>query len=124
MIEMLRTDPKQRAENLMIVDLLRNDLSRVARPAASRCRAVRGRDLSDRPADDLDRDRRRSTDGLDAIDLLDAIYPCGSITGAPKIRAMEIIAELETAPRGVYTGCDRKACARRRSSDSMSPSGR
>src|SRR3546814_11264349 len=43
-------------------------------------------------------------DGVGAVDLLEAIFPCGSITGAPKIRAMEIIADLESAPRGVYTG--------------------
>ena len=98
-------DPKQRAENLMIVDLLRNDLSRVASTRQRRgAGPVRGRDLSDRPADDLDRHRRRSSDGLGPVDVLEAIFPCGSITGAPKIRAMEIIAGLEAAPRGAYSG--------------------
>ena len=104
MIEMLRTDPKQRAENLMIVDLLRNDLSRVA--------AVGSVDVPSLFAIETFPTVHQMTstvtatldDGLDAIDVLHAIYPCGSITGAPKIRAMEIIADIEGTPRGVYTG--------------------
>jgi len=99
-----RADPKQRAENLMIVDLLRNDLSRVARPgsvAVPELFAVETYptllQLTSTVVADL-------ADGLDAIDLIRAIYPCGSITGAPKIRAMEIIAALEASPRSVYCG--------------------
>ncbi|WP_397594756.1 aminodeoxychorismate synthase component I [Sphingorhabdus sp.] len=100
----LREDPKQRAENLMIVDLLRNDLSRVARPASvsvPNLFAIESyptvHQMISTVTADLD-------PGKDAIDLLSAIYPCGSITGAPKIRAMEIISEVETAPRGIYCG--------------------
>ena len=99
-----RADPKQRAENLMIVDLLRNDLSRVARPgsvAVPELFAVETYptllQLTSTVVAELD-------DGRDAIDLIRAIYPCGSITGAPKIRAMEIIAALEASPRSVYCG--------------------
>ncbi|MFN5645871.1 MAG: chorismate-binding protein, partial [Sphingomonadales bacterium] len=100
----LREDPKQRAENLMIVDLLRNDLSRVALPASvsvPNLFAIESyptvHQMISTVTADLDPDK-------DAIDLLSAIYPCGSITGAPKIRAMEIISEVETAPRGIYCG--------------------
>ena len=102
--EALRDDPKQRAENLMIVDLLRNDLSRVARTgsvAVPRLFEVETYptvlQLTSTVTADLD-------EGRDAIDLLQAIFPCGSITGAPKIRAMEIIHELESGPRAVYCG--------------------
>ncbi len=100
----LKADPKQRAENLMIVDLLRNDLSRVCEagsvqapdlfriesyPTVHQMTSVVTADLSP---------------GEDALSLMEAIFPCGSITGAPKIRAMEIIEELESSPRGVYCG--------------------
>jgi len=99
-----RADPKQRAENLMIVDLLRNDLSRVARTGSVAVPALFEVEtyptllqLTSTVTAELD-------DGLGPIDLLRALYPCGSITGAPKIRAMEIIAALEAAPRSVYCG--------------------
>ncbi len=100
----LAADPKQRAENLMIVDLLRNDLSRVATPgsvAVPELFAVEAYptllQMTSTITAELDPQH-------DAIDALAALFPCGSITGAPKIRAMEIIAEVEAAPRGVYTG--------------------
>jgi para-aminobenzoate synthetase/4-amino-4-deoxychorismate lyase len=102
--EELRTDPKQRAENLMIVDLLRNDLSRVAKAASVEVPhlfAVESyptvHQMTSTVAAELDSSK-------DAVDLLRAIYPCGSITGAPKIRAMEIIDEVEANPRGIYCG--------------------
>ena len=100
----LREDPKQRAENLMIVDLLRNDLSRVSKPGTVAVTALFAvetyptvHQMTSTVTSELD-------DGADAATLLGAIFPCGSITGAPKIRAMEIIAGLEEAPRGVYCG--------------------
>ena len=102
--EALRSDPKQRAENLMIVDLLRNDLSRVA--ARGSVAVPRLFDVEDYPTVQ----QMTSTvtaqlrDGLGAIDLLQAIFPCGSITGAPKIRAQQILNGLERRARGVYTG--------------------
>ena len=99
-----RADPKQRAENLMIVDLLRNDLSRVARTGSVQVPALFEVEtyptllqLTSTVTAELDA-------GKDVIDLLNSIYPCGSITGAPKIRAMEIIDALEASPRGAYCG--------------------
>ena len=102
--EAFRNDPKQRAENLMIVDLLRNDLSRVARTGSVKVPAL----FEVEPYPTLLQLTSTVTaeleDGLSAIDLLKSIYPCGSITGAPKIRAMEIIDGLEASPRGPYCG--------------------
>lgn len=100
----LRADPKNRAENLMIVDLLRNDLSRVAKPGS--VETPRLFDVESYPTIHTMTSTVTATlgDGLDAIDVLAALFPCGSVTGAPKIRAMEVIAEVEAAPRGLYTG--------------------
>jgi len=100
----LAADPKNRAENLMIVDLLRNDLGRIARtgsvgvPALFEVRPY-GRVLQ--MTSTIQAQLRRDV-GLDGI--FEALYPCGSITGAPKRRTMEIIHELEPAARGIYTG--------------------
>lgn len=101
---LLATDPKQRAENLMIVDLIRNDLSRVAEPGS-----VAVPDLfrveSFPTIHQLVSDVTATLPaGKGAVNVLRAAFPCGSITGAPKVRAMEIIDELETSPRGLYTG--------------------
>ena len=103
-IATLRASLKERAENLMIVDLLRNDLGRLAHPGS--VRVARLFDIEAYPTLFQQTSTITATlrDGLDAIDVLSATFPCGSITGAPKIRAMEIIAELEQAPRGIYTG--------------------
>jgi para-aminobenzoate synthetase/4-amino-4-deoxychorismate lyase len=100
----LADDPKQRAENLMIVDLLRNDLSRVAAPgsvAAPTLFRVETYPMVHQMVSDV-----TATLGSerDAVDVLAALFPCGSITGAPKIRASEVIAEVEGEPRGIYTG--------------------
>lgn len=102
----LSADSKQRAENLMIVDLMRNDLSRIARPGSVAVPALftvetypTVHTMVSTVTADLAEDR-------DAIDVLAALFPCGSVTGAPKIRAMQAIAGVEQAspPRGVYTG--------------------
>ena len=102
--EILRTDPKQRAENLMIVDLLRNDLSRVCTPGSVDVPQLfhvesypTVHQMTSTVTGTLPPDR-------DAVDVIRALYPCGSITGAPKIRAMQIIEDTEVAPRGIYCG--------------------
>jgi len=100
----LAMDEKQRAENLMIVDLLRNDLGRVAK--------IGSVEVTDLFTVETYRSVHQMTSGISAElrsdmglkDMLRALFPCGSVTGAPKVRAMEIIRELEGAPRGVYTG--------------------
>jgi para-aminobenzoate synthetase/4-amino-4-deoxychorismate lyase len=97
-------DPKQRAENLMIVDLLRNDLSRVAASGSVEVPSLFAVETYPTILQLTSTITARLEDGLGPIDLIRAIYPCGSITGAPKIRAMEIIAGLESAPRGPYCG--------------------
>jgi para-aminobenzoate synthetase/4-amino-4-deoxychorismate lyase len=102
--EAFRADPKQRAENLMIVDLLRNDLSRLARPGSVKVPALFEVETYPTLLQLTSTITAELEEGRDAIDLLKAIYPCGSITGAPKIRAMEIIDALEASPRGPYCG--------------------
>jgi para-aminobenzoate synthetase / 4-amino-4-deoxychorismate lyase len=100
----LQNDPKQRAENLMIVDLLRNDLSRVAEPGSVTVPDLFVIESYPTVHQMTSTVTARLADGLGAVDLIRAIFPCGSITGAPKIRAMEIINEIESEPRGIYCG--------------------
>jgi para-aminobenzoate synthetase/4-amino-4-deoxychorismate lyase len=102
--EALRSDPKQRAENLMIVDLLRNDLSRVARPGSVAVPQLFHVEHYPTVHQMVSEIRAELAKDRDAVDALAALFPCGSITGAPKLRAMEIIADTEAAPRGIYTG--------------------
>lgn len=99
----LAADPKQRAENLMIVDLMRNDLSRVAHGVAvPELFTVETYPTVHQMTSTI---TATLSQGRDAIDVIEALFPCGSITGAPKQRAMEVIAELESErARGVYTG--------------------
>lgn len=102
--EWLRDDPKTQAENLMIVDLLRNDLSRIAR-------------MGSVTVSDMFEPEHYSTviqltttvsatlnSGSSYAEIFRALFPCGSVTGAPKVRAMQIIRNLEQRQRGVYTG--------------------
>jgi para-aminobenzoate synthetase component 1 len=102
--EELLNSAKDRAENVMIVDLLRNDLGRVCAYGSVRVAAV-CRLESYRTVHHLVSEVRGSLrPGLGPIDLLRAAFPGGSVTGAPKVRAMEIIAELEPTARGPYCG--------------------
>ncbi len=95
---------KDRAENLMIVDLLRNDLSRVAVTGSVRVPTLCGLESFASVHHLVSVIEARLRPGLGPVDLLRAAFPGGSITGAPKIRAMEIIRELEPARRGPYCG--------------------
>ena len=101
--EQLRNSEKDRAENLMIVDLLRNDLGRVADQGS----VVVDRlfDIEEYPTLwQMVSEVSANVGGRSFGEILHALFPCGSITGAPKIRAMQIAAELENAERGIYTG--------------------
>lgn len=100
----LVADEKQRAENLMIVDLLRNDIARVAETGSVRVSDLFTVETYPR-FHTLTSGVEATLDGAPALArLIPALFPCGSVTGAPKIRAMEIIREVEDEPRGVYCG--------------------
>jgi para-aminobenzoate synthetase/4-amino-4-deoxychorismate lyase len=100
----LSEDPKQRAENLMIVDLLRNDLSRVSIPGTVEVPSLFAVETYPTVHQMTSTVVAQLEEGVDAVDAIEAIFPCGSVTGAPKLRAMEIIAQIEKAPRNAYTG--------------------
>ena len=100
----LEEDVKQRAENLMIVDLLRNDLSRVSQAGTVTVPDLFHVENYPTVHQMVSTVRARLLPGLTPVDVLRALYPCGSVTGAPKVRAMEIIDAIEAFPRGIYTG--------------------
>ncbi|GAA0656570.1 para-aminobenzoate synthetase/4-amino-4-deoxychorismate lyase [Sphingomonas insulae] len=103
-IATLEGDPKQRAENLMIVDLMRNDLSRIAVPGSVAVPALFTVETYPTVHQMTSTVTATLADGRDAVDVLTALFPCGSITGAPKQRSMEVIAAVEDTGRGAYTG--------------------
>ncbi|POF34371.1 aminodeoxychorismate synthase component I [Roseibium marinum] len=100
----LAKDPKQRAENTMIVDLMRNDLSRVAGAGTvtvtKLCEVERYRSVHQMTSTV----EARASQDTGFAAMIERLFPCGSITGAPKLSAMRIARDLESAPRGVYTG--------------------
>ncbi|MFO7902747.1 MAG: aminodeoxychorismate synthase component I [Pirellulaceae bacterium] len=100
----LSQSAKDRAENLMIVDLLRNDLGRVCRPGSVRVPSLFALESFSNVHHLTSIVTGELNDNQDAISLLRACFPGGSITGAPKVRAMQIIEELEPQRRGVYCG--------------------
>ena len=103
-IEGLRESPKERAENLMIVDLLRNDLGIVAETGSVTVDALFEVETYPTVHQMTSTVSAQLRPGTTLTDVFKALFPCGSVTGAPKRRSMEIIAELENAPRGVYCG--------------------
>ena len=102
--EELRENEKERAEHVMLVDLGRNDLGRVSEYGSVRVPQYMGLERYSHVMHLVSRVEARLTDTHDRLDALAACFPAGTVSGAPKIRAMEIIAELEPTPRGVYAG--------------------
>lgn len=100
----LRTVPKERAENVMIVDLIRNDLSRVARPFSVRVPRLFHTEALPTVWQMTSDVEALVREGTTLTDVFGALFPCGSITGAPKVSAMRMIRELEPEARGVYCG--------------------
>lgn len=100
----LAASAKNRAENLMIVDLIRNDLSRVAENGSVEVSNLFQVESYPTLHAMVSTVTARKRDDAGIADILRALFPCGSVTGAPKIRAMEILRELESSPRGAYCG--------------------
>ena len=102
---LLQRDEKERAENLMIVDLLRNDLGRISENGSVTVNSLFDVETFETVHQMTSTVSSRLRPDVGLVDMFRALFPCGSITGAPKKRSMEIIAELEDVPRGLYTGC-------------------
>ncbi len=100
----LARDPKNRAENIMIVDLLRNDIGRLSLPGTVRVPELLTVERYETLFQMISRIEGKLRPDTSWQEVFEALFPCGSVTGAPKIRTMEIISGLEVSPRGVYTG--------------------
>ncbi len=100
----LQKSEKDRAENVMIVDLLRNDLGRVSKAGSVKVPALWHVEHYETLLQMTSTVTSRVRHGLKLRELVTALFPCGSVTGAPKVRTMEIIKEVEQAARGIYTG--------------------
>ena len=102
--EDLRADPKERAEHVMLVDLGRNDVGRVAQIGSVRLTESMAIERYSHVMHIVSNVEGKLKEGLDAIDVLRATFPAGTVSGAPKVRAMEIIDEMEPVKRGIYAG--------------------
>ncbi len=100
----LFNDEKNRAENVMIVDLLRNDLGKICQTGSVKVPELFRIERYETLFQMTSRIEGQLKSGVSFLDVFKSLFPCGSITGAPKIRSMEIIAELEQSPRSIYTG--------------------
>lgn len=101
----LLKDPKERSEHVMLVDLGRNDLGRVAKPGSVKLERLMEIERFSHVMHMTSRVTAQVNDGLDALDILGAAFPAGTVSGAPKVRAMEILAAEEPLARGPYAGC-------------------
>ena len=100
----LVADPKERAEHVMLVDLGRNDLGRVCETGSVAVDKYAQVERYSHVMHLVSTVRGKLAEGRDAFDLAEAVFPAGTLTGAPKVRAMEILAKLEKSPRGAYGG--------------------
>ncbi len=101
----LLADPKERAEHMMLVDLSRSDLGRIAKAGTVEVERLMMVERFSHVMHLTSRVTAELREGLDAVDVLAAAFPAGTVSGVPRIRAMEIMAELEQTPRGPYAGC-------------------
>jgi anthranilate synthase component 1 len=100
----LKADPKERAEHLMLIDLARNDIGRIAKTGSVKVTESFVVERYSHVMHIVSNVEGRLLDGMSNLDVLRATFPAGTLTGAPKIRAMEIIDELEPVKRGIYGG--------------------
>ncbi len=100
----LLTDPRFRSENLMIVDLLRNDVGMVCAPGSVEVPSLMTVESYENVHQLVSTVRGRLRDEVGTLDALRALFPAGSMTGAPKLRTMQVIAEVEPTPRSAYAG--------------------
>ncbi len=100
----LRSSVKERAENVMIVDLLRNDVSRIAQPFSVQVPRLFHTEALPAVWQMTSDVQAKTREGCSLVDVFAALFPCGSITGAPKVQAMQTLCQLEAEPRGMYCG--------------------
>lgn len=103
--EELAADPKECAEHVMLVDLGRNDLGRVARPGSVRVERLMDIERFSHVMHMTSRITAEAREGVDPLEVLASAFPAGTVSGAPKVRAVELLAEQERLPRGPYAGC-------------------